>query len=145
MKTVIEIHAPINVVWEALTTPALMSVWMSDEDIQIITDWEVGLPFIIRGRLHGIGFENKGTVLQYEHEKRLSYSHLSSLSRLPDLADSYSVVDFTLAPMMHHTSVTLDLSNFPTEVIRKHMEFYWGSALVSLKRFLENSPNKMWA
>jgi len=145
MKRAIDIRAQVSVVWEALTTPALMRAWMSDEDIQIITDWKVGHPIIIRGRLHGIGFENKGTVLHYEYEKRLSYSHLSSLSRLPDLAGNYSIIDFSLAPMTQHTSVNLDLSNFPTEVIRKHLEFYWRSALASLKRFLEDDPNKIRA
>jgi uncharacterized protein YndB with AHSA1/START domain len=145
MRSAIDIHAPINLVWDALTSPALMSAWMSDEAIEVITDWKVGHPISIRGRLHGIGFENKGTVLHCEYEKRISYSHLSSLSRLPDLAGNYSIIDFTLAPMTQHASVNLDLSNFPTEVIRKHLEFYWRTALVSLKRFLEDDPNKIRA
>jgi len=143
MKYAIDIQAPISMVWEALTTPALMRAWMSDEDIQIITDWKVGHPFIIRGRLHGISFENKGLVVRYEPERRLSYSHLSSLSRLPDIAGSYSVIDFTLEPSNEHVHVCVEPSNFPTEVIRKHLEFYWGSALSSLKRFVENRPDKM--
>lgn len=138
MKRVIEIQTPASDVWAALTTPAFMRAWMSDEDIQILTDWQVGRPFIIRGRLHGTDFTNHGTILLFEPETRLRYSHLSSLSRLPDVAGNHSIIDFTLAPAAGYTVVQLELSNFTTEAIEKHLSFYWKSALGSLKRFVED-------
>jgi len=110
---------------------------MFDDDIEIVTDWQIGSPFIIRGRLHGIRFENKGSVLKFEQEQRLSYSHLSSLSPLPDRAENYTVIEFSLESANGHSIVNLELSNFPTETIRKHLAFYWRSALVALKRSLE--------
>jgi len=75
----IHISAPISKVWDTLTTPELMKKWMSETEISIVTDWNVGSPILIRGRLHRIKFENKGTVLQFEREKILEFSHLSSL------------------------------------------------------------------
>src|SRR5690349_7040417 len=80
----IHISAPVSKVWEALTNPELMKRWMSETEINIHTDWKVGTPMVIRGRLHGINFENRGTVLQFDPGKILQYSHLSSVSRLPD-------------------------------------------------------------
>jgi len=133
----IQINAPTAKVWHALTSPALMPIWMSDSEINIITDWRVGSPMLIRGRLHGIPFANKGTVLQFEPEKLLHYSHLSSLSRLPDKPESYSVLEFSLLPTNQHTSLTLKVSNFPTATIYKHLAFYWGVTLERLKRMLE--------
>ncbi len=133
----IQIDAPISKVWDALTTPAIMKKWMSETDLNISTDWQVGNPFIIRGELHRVHFENKGTVLQFEHKKVLQYSHLSSLSRLPDEAGNYSLIEFRLTPVDDRTNLTLTLSHFPTEAIYKHLIFYWNVTLEILKKTVE--------
>jgi len=134
----IKINAPIAKVWDALTNPDLMKKWMSESEIEIITDWQVGKPFLIRGKLHGIKFENTGRVLQFEPEKLLEYSHLSSLSRLPDKPENYSVIAFSIAPSEDQTTLTLTASNFPTESIYKHVAFYWNVTPEILKRMLES-------
>ena len=135
----IHINAPTSKVWDALTNPELMKKWMSETKIDIITDWEVGNPIVIRGTLNGKNFENNGTVLQFEFEKILQYNHLSSLSRLPDKPENYSVLEFRLTPMENQTTLTLALSNFPTETIYKHLAFYWNVTLEILKRMIEEN------
>jgi uncharacterized protein YndB with AHSA1/START domain len=135
-KTV-NINAPTSKVWEALTDPEFMKKWMFDTEINIITDWEVGNPIVIRGNMNGKTFENNGAVLQFEIEKTLQYTHLSSLSRLPDRPENYSVLEFRLTPLENQTALTLTLSNFPTESIYKHLAFYWNVTLEVLKRMLE--------
>jgi uncharacterized protein YndB with AHSA1/START domain len=138
-KTIL-INAPTLKVWETLTNPELMKKWMSETEINIITDWKIGNPIIMRGSLHRINFENKGIVLQFEPEKILQYSHLSSLSRLPDKPENYSIIEFRLAPIKNQTMLTLTVSNFPTETIYKHLAFYWNVTLEILKRMIENNP-----
>jgi uncharacterized protein YndB with AHSA1/START domain len=134
----VEIHAPASRVWQALTVPASMNQWMMpDMDLEILTDWKVGGPLLMRGIMNGRDFENKGTVLLYEPEKRLQYSHLSSISRLPDRPESYSLVGFELQPAGEWTILTLTLSNFPNESIYKHLSFYWNVTLEVLKRKIE--------
>jgi uncharacterized protein YndB with AHSA1/START domain len=139
-KTV-NIHAPAPKIWEALTDPAIMKKWIGETEINIITDWQVGNPIILRGKLHGIRFENKGTVLQCESEKVLQYTHLSSISRLPDQPESYSILEFRLTPLenQNHTSLTLTVTNFPTETIYKHLAFYWNVTLEIIKKLVEQS------
>ena len=138
IKKTVNIGAPTSKVWDMLTNPGLMKKWMmTDSEINIITDWKVGTPMIIRGNLHGINFENKGRVLQFELEKVLEYSHLSSLSKLPDNPKSYSVLEFKLAPVDNQTTLTLTIRNFPTESIYKHLAFYWNVTLEILKRMIE--------
>ena len=110
---------------------------MSDVEINILTDWKVGGPMVIRGNMNGKNFENWGMVLQFEPEKTLRYSHLSSLSRLPDQPENYSIVDFRLSPMDHQTTLELTLTNFPTESIYQHLAFYWNVTLEILKRMIE--------
>ncbi len=133
----IHISAPVSKVWEALTNPELMKRWMSETEINIHTDWKVGTPMVIRGRLHGINFENRGTVLQFDPGKTLQYSHLSSVSRLPDETESYSLLEFRLVPVENRTTLTLTVSNFPTETIYKQLAFYWNVTLEILKKMIE--------
>src|SRR5258707_5978653 len=138
-KTV-HINAPTSVVWETLTNRESMKRWMADSEteINIITDWKVGSPMIIRGTLHRVKFENKGIVLQFEPEKILQYNHLSSISRLlPDIPESYTIIEFRLTPVNSQTELTLTASNFPTETIYKHFRFYWNVTLELLKRMIE--------
>jgi uncharacterized protein YndB with AHSA1/START domain len=140
MNKTVQINGTTSQVWQMLTTPELMKKWMmSDIDIEIITDWKVGSPIEIRGTMNGKDFENKGTVLQFEPERALQYSQLSSLSRLPDRPENYAVVAFRLNPPGDQTTLTLTLSNFATESIYKHVAFYWNVTLEVLKQMIETS------
>ena len=137
----IHINAPTSGVWETLTNPELMKKWMSEAEINILTDWRVGNPIIIRGSLHRVKFENKGTVLQFEPEKILQYTHLSSLSRLPDQPENYTVLEFSLTPINNQTKLVFTASNLPTESIYKHFAFYWNVTLEILKRMIEKKDD----
>lgn len=132
------IAAPAAAVWQALTEPQLMQQWMAEPAVgmAIHTDWTVGSPVRVTG-FHHIAFENTGYVLNYEPEKRLRYSQLSSISELPDIPSNYSIFDFQLSLTPEGTRVTLQMSQFPTESIYKHLEFYWRVTLAIFKRFVE--------
>lgn len=137
ISNTIHINATTEKVWHALTNPATMSQWMSDKDIGIITDWKVGSPVIIRGTAESIYFENKGTVITFEPLQKLAYSHLSSLSNLPDKPENYTLLEFTLIADGNQTTLNLDFSNFPTESIYHHFAFYWNVAPHILKKLVE--------
>ncbi len=109
-------------------------------EIEVLTNWEVGSPIVIRG-FHHSKFENKGIVLKYEKENRLIYTHLSSLSRLPDKQENHSTLEFILTPTANHTLLTLNIDNFATESIRKHLEFYWKATLNVIKEKVESHSN----
>lgn len=141
-KTV-QIDAPAAEVWQALTQPEIMQKWMSETELQIITNWQVGNPMTIHGKLHGVRFENKGTVLQFEPQQALAYSHLSSASRLPDQPESYTALEFQLAPQNDGTSLTFTARNFPTEVIYQHFAFYWNVTLEILKKLVEEKQKHL--
>ena len=137
----IYINAPTSVVWVTLTNPELMKKWMSETEIEILTDWSVGNPMLIRGILHRVKFENKGVVLQYKPEKILQYTHLSSFSRLPDKPENYTILEFSLTPINDQTKLAFTASNFPTETIYKHFAFYWNVTLEILKRMIEKKDS----
>lgn len=100
------IEAPPAAVWDALTNPDLMNQWIGEPEmnIEVSADWTPGGPIIIKG-FHHTHFENRGTVLEFEPNVVLRYSHLSSISRLPDKPESYSVFGFRLVlPMAKRSS-----------------------------------------
>jgi uncharacterized protein YndB with AHSA1/START domain len=134
----VTINSEAITVWTALTDPGLRAKWMGDleMEIEVRTDWQIGSPIVIRG-FHHSKFENKGTVLKYEKEKRLIYTHLSSLSRL-DKQENYSILEFILTPNANHILLTLNIENFPTESIRKHLEFYWKTTINVIKEYIES-------
>jgi uncharacterized protein YndB with AHSA1/START domain len=136
-KTII-IKASPSVVWKTLTDPDRIKQWMVEPGtaFEIITDWKVGNPIVIKA-FHHIPFENKGTVLQVEPHKVLRYNYLSSLSKLPDKPENYSIIEFRLAPLEDQTSLTLTLRNFPTETIFRHVAFYWSATVEIMKDLAE--------
>lgn len=127
-------------VWTALTDPTLIPEWMGQPEmnLEVQTTWEINSPISISG-FHHTRFENKGRVLDYSKERRLRYSHLSSVSKLPDKAENYSTIEFTLIPIPtnNYTQLTIDISNFPTEIIYKHLVFYWRGTISKIKRYVE--------
>jgi uncharacterized protein YndB with AHSA1/START domain len=143
MMQTIEISIPINAsistVWNALTNPTVMKQWMGEPDmkIEIDTDWKEGGPIVIEG-FHHVAFKNYGTVLKFEANQKLRYSHLSSLSGLPDIVDNYSIFDFSLSSSQNQTFLSLTIKNFPTESIYKHLDFYWKGTIPTLKDFIES-------
>ncbi|MFN8357470.1 MAG: SRPBCC domain-containing protein [Spirosomataceae bacterium] len=122
-------------VWHVLTNRSAMERWLGEPEMDILvhTNWQVGTPIVIRG-FHHEAFENKGVILQFTPEKCLRYSHLSSVSHLSDYADNYTIFEFVLLPLALQTQLTLHIKNFPTEVIRKHLAFYWPATLSLIKQ-----------
>lgn len=137
-STNISINATPAKVWQTLTNIELMTQWLGDPDmaIEVQTTWQVNAPIIIRG-FHHVQFENKGIILAFDKERKLSFTHLSSVSRLRDIPESYSTLTFILEPADYGTHLTLNIENFPTESIRKHLEFYWRTTLITIKDKVE--------
>lgn len=135
----ITINTPADKVWQALTNPADMQQWMAEFEIDIHTTWQVGSPLTITGNLYKKPFENKGIVLAFEPGRKLMYSHLSSTSKLEDVPENYSHIAFTLATAGQQTMLTLTIEQFATDIIYKHLAFYWSGTLEVLRRYVERN------
>jgi uncharacterized protein YndB with AHSA1/START domain len=137
----VEVECSPAVAWADLVDCRAMERWMGEREmaLRVQTDWVLGGPISISGYLHG-RFENVGTVEVFEPCVRLRYSHLSSISALPDEAASYSHVDWSLEPSKNGTLLRLSVSGFPNEVVRRHLELYWRGTLPMFKAFVEARP-----
>lgn len=86
------INAPLEIVWEALTNPAIVKQYFFGSEL--VTDWKVGNPIVFQGEWEGQKYKDKGEVLEYEHNKKLSYSYLSNWSGKEDLPENYLWVSY---------------------------------------------------
>jgi uncharacterized protein YndB with AHSA1/START domain len=135
-KTIV-INTPASKVWAAITAPEIMRVWMTDAEMNIYSDWKTGGAIVFRGDLHGIPYENKGTILQFEPEKVFEYSYWSSLSQQADIPENYSLITFRLTPGDRATTLNFTQSNFLAETTYRHFLFYWNTALELMKKLVE--------
>lgn len=106
-------------------------------NIEVDTNWIVGSSFMIKG-FHHVPFENRGCVLQFEPESTLSYNYLSSISHLPDTPENYTHVSVELVPHLAGTALKIEIREFPNEIIYRHVDFYWRTAIELLKKFAES-------
>jgi uncharacterized protein YndB with AHSA1/START domain len=69
----IAIDAPIEAVWEAITTPEVIKRWFFG--VEILTDWKVGSALVHRGEYQGRPYGDKGTILEVEPPRLLVHTH----------------------------------------------------------------------
>jgi uncharacterized protein YndB with AHSA1/START domain len=131
----VDIQAPPSEVWKALVTPQIIKKYLFGTDTK--TDWQPGSRISFTGEWEGKPYEDKGTILANEKEKKLSYTYLSSFSSLPDLPENYAVVTFELQPQGNKTRLTLTQDHCTSEESRQHSEQNWNTVLNTMKEMLE--------
>jgi len=132
----INITATPAKIWNALTNPELIKLWMSDAELEIISGWVIGSPIILKTNLNG-KHEFKGKILQMEPGKIFQYSSWSKISRLPDIPENYSLIEFRLTPMENQTSLSVTHSNLIAKAAVEHSNYYWNIALELIRRLVE--------
>ncbi|HTB31172.1 MAG TPA: SRPBCC domain-containing protein [Bacteroidia bacterium] len=132
----IEINAPVSNVWDALTNPGLMQLWLW-EGVNVISDWKAGSLITFKGTYNGYNYEDKGTILKLEKEKVFQYNYWGRLSQLPDLPENYTIIEFMLTTGENKTLLKLTQGNCITYEVYAHWNFYWTVTLDILKKLLE--------
>ena len=137
LKTSTTIDAPVEGVWEAITTPALIKQWFFGVDTQ--SDWTVGSPLVHTGEYQGKPYVDRGEILQIDPPRLLEHSHWSEVSGKPDRPDEYQIVTWSLAERGAGTELTVTERNLPSDEAAKTSEQAWKAALGALKELLERS------
>ena len=132
----ITINARTSKVWNCLTNPELIKVWMADTEMKIISDWTEGSAITFQTTANGKQ-EYKGKILQLEPEQIFTYTSYSEIFRLPDEPENYSTIEFGLTPVNDQIIVSVTHSNLVAETAMEHANFYWNSALYNIKKLSE--------
>jgi uncharacterized protein YndB with AHSA1/START domain len=133
----VAIHAPIALVWDALTNPDEVRKYMHGTNLA--TDWKVGSPIAWKGEWNGQSYEDKGTVLESDPPRHLKYTHWSPMGGTEDKPENYHTVTCELTEQGDDTVLTLVQDNNPSqEDADKMAEQNWGPVLRVLKQTAES-------
>jgi uncharacterized protein YndB with AHSA1/START domain len=133
--TAVEIHAPIEEVWAAITTPERIKEWFFGVDTR--SDWTEGSELVHTGEWQGRPYEDRGTILRIDPPRLLVHTHWSAMSGRPDRPEHYEEVTWTLSAEDGSTRLTVAETNLPSEQARDMSEQSWRTALDTLKELLE--------
>lgn len=135
-KATMTISSPPSKVWEALTKPELIKQYFFGAEI--VTDWKEGSPIVYRGQWEGKPFEDKGVVLKVEPNRRLTVTHWSPLSGVPDVPENYHRVDYLLEAVGGGTRITITQDNNASDEEAAQSRKNWTAVLEGLKKLLKS-------
>ena len=135
ITTTTAIDAPIERVWEAITTPSLIKQWFFGVDTE--SDWTVGSPLVHTGEYQGKPYVDKGEILRFQPPRLLEHTHWSEVSGKPDRPDQHQVVTWALSEHGDGTELRVSERNLPSREAAETSESAWQVALGNLKQVVE--------
>ncbi len=135
-KATTTINAPATRVWDALTQPEQIKLYLFGT--QVTTDWRVGSPIVYEGVWEGKAYKDKGKVLLVEPGKLLVSTFWSALSGLPDVPENYQTVRYELSPEGSGTRVSVTQDNNATQADADHSAQNWKMVLDAMKKTIED-------
>lgn len=133
----IEINAGVAKVWRGLITPEIIAKYLFGT--QTITDWKIGGDIIFQGEYQGHKYKDKGIVLEFVPDKKLSYLYWSGFSGLEDKRENYSTVTCTLEDLGNNkTKFTWTQKGFANEAAHQHSANGMSAFLQSVKAVMES-------
>jgi uncharacterized protein YndB with AHSA1/START domain len=135
----IEVGAPREEVWSALTDPSVIEQYMFGSVVE--TDWQPGSPIVWKGEWNGKPFEDKGTVLDVRAPEYLKLTHYSPMSGQEDRPENYHTLEYELTDRNNGTHLRLSQDGNPDQAAAEHSRENWASMLESLKRVIEQQPS----
>jgi uncharacterized protein YndB with AHSA1/START domain len=131
----VDIDAPIEDVWAAITRPDRIKAWFFGVDTR--SEWRRGSEIVHTGEWQGRPYSDKGTILRIEAPRLLEHTHWSDASGVPDDPDNYEVVTWSLVERTDGTRLTVAERNLASEEARETSERIWRMVLGRLKELLE--------
>ena len=131
----IDVLAPPERVFEALTDPALVRDYLFGAEIK--SDWRVGHPLTFSGVWKGKPYEDKGQILAYDPPQVLKVTHYSPLSGQPDVPENYHTVTYAVSPMGEYSRLTITQENNRDQAEVEESQKTWKAILEGLKYAVE--------
>jgi uncharacterized protein YndB with AHSA1/START domain len=134
-KAQVEINAPAEKVWDALTNPEIIKQYLFGTNA--VSDWKVGSPITYTGVWEGKEYKDKGTILEIVPNKKLVSTYWSGMSGKADVPENYQKVSYELEEADGKTTLTITQENNPSAQSAEHSGDNWKMVLGKMKEILE--------
>ena len=131
----VDVEAPAERVWDALTDPAQIKEYMFGSQVE--TDWQVGSPITWDGEYDGRPYQDKGEVLTVDEPRVLSVTHYSPMMGQPDEPENYHTLVYTLTESADGTHLELTQDGNDSEEQAEQFSQNWQSMLDALRDHVE--------
>lgn len=131
----IDVAATPAQVWAALTDPAQIKKYFLGAEVE--TDWRPGSPITWKGEYQGNAYEDKGTIIEFEPDRRLQVTHFSPMSGQPDEPENYHTLTYELEQRGGYTNVVLTQDRNASQAEAEHASTTWAGMLAGLKKTVE--------
>jgi len=132
----IEINAKAENVWETLTNPEKIKIYLFGTET--ITDWKAGSAIIFQGNYNGQQYKDKGNVIESLENKVLSYHYWSGFSGLEDKLENYSLVTYKIETIsINKVKFTWTQKGFANKDGQCHTEQGLKTMLEQIKKLAE--------
>lgn len=132
------INASAEEVWDALTNPQKISIYLYGTET--ITDWKEESPIVFQGEYEGHQYIDKGLVKANRKNELLKYDYWSGFSGLEDKLENYSTVSYILESISDNAvKLTWIQEGFSSEEGQKHSENGLSTMLEQIKKLVEDS------
>jgi len=141
-KFAIVIEAEPKVVWEALTNPIFTKIYMFG--CEVVSDWKLWEPVEWKGAEDGVIYV-KGILLDYEKEKKLSYTVFDPNAGYKDIPENYLTTTYLIEPSEGKTVLSIsqgDYSKVENGEKRFKESIGWKMVLKGLKQMLETKVDE---
>ena len=132
--TSLDLPAPPDRVWAALTDPVLVRQYMFGAELS--GDWVKGGSVTYRGEWDGTPFEDRGDILEIDPLRLLKVNYYSAMSGQPDTPENRQLITYALAATGTGTRLTVSQDGNPTAAAATAAEGNWAMTLDALKALL---------
>ena len=131
----IDLEAPPERVWQALTDPVLLKQYAFGADVA--SEWQPGATITWSGEYEGRPYEDHGEIIASDPPRRLEMTHFSPLTGQDDVPENYHRLVYVLEPRGTGTRLRLDQDNNPDEKAAEHSAANWQQVFEGLKKVVD--------
>jgi uncharacterized protein YndB with AHSA1/START domain len=133
----IDLDAPPERVWQALTDPALLKQYAFGADVE--SAWTPGSSITWSGEFQGRPYRDHGEIVAADPPHRLELTHFSPLTGQPDVPENYHRLVYLLEPRGTGTHLRLDQDNNADETAAEQSRANWQQVFEGLEQLLDRS------